>query len=104
MGALASKNGKGVDPAPKVDDEESEAVDFWCDVKARGYTIPYDGEFQLRTNGYNLECEMEDVLKEATNFLGECYGISTGKDMSEKRYALAPLQFCLGIQYVSYLF
>ena len=33
----------------------------------------------------NLECEMEYVLKEATDFIGECYEISTGKYMSEKR-------------------
>jgi len=65
VGALASKNGKGVDPAPKVDDDdkESEAVDFWCDVRGRGYTIRYDGEFQFRTNGYNLECEMEELVR-----------------------------------------
>ena len=33
----------------------------------------------------NLDSKIEDVMVEATNFIGECYGISVGEDMSEKR-------------------
>ena len=33
----------------------------------------------------NLDSNIDDVIEEAANFVGECYGILTGKDMSEKR-------------------
>ena len=33
----------------------------------------------------NLDSDINDVIEEATEFIGECYGIPTGKDMSEKR-------------------
>ena len=31
------------------------------------------------------EYSMEDVLSEATSFIGDCYDITAGADMSEKR-------------------
>jgi glutamate racemase len=33
----------------------------------------------------NLDSPMAEVVTEATDFIGECYNISSGKDMSEKR-------------------
>ena len=33
----------------------------------------------------NLDSKIEDVIEEATEFIGDCYGITSGKDMTEKR-------------------
>ena len=33
----------------------------------------------------NLDSNIDDVIAEATDFIGECYNIPAGKDMSEKR-------------------
>ena len=34
----------------------------------------------------NLDAKIEDIVEEATEFIGICYTISKGKNMSEKRY------------------
>ena len=33
----------------------------------------------------NVECKIEDVISEATDFIGECYKIPMGDNMTEKR-------------------
>ena len=34
----------------------------------------------------NVEARIEDVIEKPTDSIGECYGITAGNDMSEKRF------------------